>query len=71
METALAAQRYGEIARKIERMLSGSLESNDQELQKIEDQINKAVRESSLPPTKIFKKEEESAHEYYRGQPEV
>jgi len=61
----LAAQRYGEIARRIERILSGTLPLSPDELDKIEDQINKAVRDSALPPSKIFKQENEAARKYY------
>lgn len=61
----LAAQRYGEIARRIERILSGTLSSSPEELDKIEDQINKAVRDSTLPPSKIFKQEDDAARDYY------
>lgn len=61
----LAARRYGEIARRIERVLSGTLPPSPEELDKIEDQINNTVRDSALPPSRIFKQEDDVAREYY------
>ena len=67
----LAAQRYGEAARRLEMLRSGTGQVTEQELFSLEQLINTTVRESVVPPSKIFDQENDKAKVTYGSTNEI